>query len=196
MHAALRFGLRNPLYPVNTRLIFQYPVHILTGHLGYDFLVSPRWPFTDVSDFRPPALSFTILGIHAEKIARKQAGLIASRPCTDFKDRIFTVFRIRGHQQQFDLLFLFRDPHFTLLDLLTGHLPDSRIGLLCQHLLARFNIVEQIPVFFKHPHQGFQPPVLLVKLNKTLHIADHGRISDLLSHFLKAVFDRYKFFCQ
>ena len=66
MNTSLGFGNRYTLYAVNTRLIFERTIYILSGHIEDDLLVSAYCAFGEGRNGIFESFEFEILGVHTE----------------------------------------------------------------------------------------------------------------------------------
>ena len=110
--AALGLGDRYTLDPVSAGFKLQPGVSTFTFDHEGDFLVSADSDLIFRKDLNMPAAGFRIMGVHAEKVCRKQCRFIAAGTGTDLNDDIFGIPRVLGDQQGSDLLFQLFDTRF------------------------------------------------------------------------------------
>ena len=96
MNASLRFGCRYALDAMPARFKFQSRVRALANDARNHFFVAADFAEGLRNDFDLPALTFGIAGIHAEKIARKQRGLVATGAAANLENNILVVVRVFG----------------------------------------------------------------------------------------------------
>src|SRR5664280_22220 len=94
MNAALCLRLRHTLNTVNSGFIFQDTVNAIARDAKNYFLISSGSSLGEPVNFGFPSFLLKIFTVHAEKVASKNAGLIASCSSPDLHNCIFLVFRI------------------------------------------------------------------------------------------------------
>ena len=178
MHASLCFGLRNPLYTVNARLIFHCSIYIFARNSENNFFVTSRCSIANIGNIYFPTFCFTVFCVHSEKVARKNGRFVTTGSATNFYYCIFIIFRIGRNQQQLDILFHFRNFRFYFINFCFGHFPHFGIGFRIHKLFSFFQMRQRSPVFLLCFHDAFQFAILFVEFHVTFHVTDYGRVGN------------------
>src|SRR5437879_5647670 len=101
MYTALCFCIRDTLYAVHTRLIFQCTISVLRQYIKYNFFIPPCSAFGIVNQFGFPTAFFTVAYIHTVKVACKKCCFVASSTTAYL------------HYSMLGILWFFRDQHQT-----------------------------------------------------------------------------------
>ena len=190
MDAATRLGGRNPLHPVHAGLEFQGAVGAITCHPEDHFLVASDSALAHVHHLHLPAAFLAVALVHAVKVTREQAGLIAAGAGPHFHDAVAGIIGVLGHQHQADLLLHGHDGLPVLIPLGARHFQQVRIALRAEDLLGPCQVVVQpaeTQVCLLH---RFQVLVLAAELAEAGLVGDHGRVGEQLAHFRAAVVHR------
>ena len=130
----LRFRGGHALHAMDAAFVFQLGIDFVALNGGDDFFHAPLRGRRAFHDFDFPALGFGVAGIHAEKIAGENAGLVAAGAGADFDDDVFVVVGILGDKQQLqfalDLLLAGGELAFLFL----GHVAHVGVFGLDDHL--------------------------------------------------------------
>src|SRR5258708_34435746 len=103
MDAALRFRVGDALHTMNTAFIFQLGINFLALNSRDNFFYSTHLRGRAFHHFDFPALGFGVTRVHAEEVAREDAGFVAASAGADFKDNVFVVDGIVGEEKKFQL---------------------------------------------------------------------------------------------
>ncbi len=88
---------------MNTTLVFQCTIYVSTRNGTDNFLETSRCALAGRGHSERPALLLTKVGVHPEKVARKECGFVASRTAANFEYGVFCVFGVLGNEQEFYL---------------------------------------------------------------------------------------------
>ena len=136
VHTTLSFGSRHTLHTVHTTFILERAIDIGSCHGAHNFLVTTCSTFGEARNFEFPPFSFTILTVHAEKIACKKCSFVTTCATTNFKNGILGIFRIFGHKHEFNLFFQSGNALFTRSHFFTSHFFHFSIVLCHENALA------------------------------------------------------------
>ena len=100
MDAALGFGLRHPLHPVDAAFVLQAAVGPLPLDRKAYLLDAPQLGFVQVQHLGPPAQPLDVHGVHPVEAAGKEGGLLAAGPGPYLDDDVLLVVGILGEEQQ------------------------------------------------------------------------------------------------
>src|SRR5580704_1574428 len=101
VNASLRFGGGDALDAVDAAFVLELGINFLALDGGDDFFYSTHLGGRAFHDFDFPALGFGVARVHAEEIAREDAGFITAGAGADFKDDVFVVDGIVGEEKKF-----------------------------------------------------------------------------------------------
>ena len=104
MDAPLTFGCRHALHAVTAGLELELGIGALADDADNDLLVAAELAVVLGDDLRLPAVVFGIAQVHAQKVARKEGGLVAACARTDFKEDVAAVVGVLGQKQDLKLV--------------------------------------------------------------------------------------------
>ena len=107
--APLRFRGGHALHAVNATFKFQMGKSTLAKDIGDDFLIAAMLSIRCGNNFHFPSLRGGIALIHAEQIAGKDRGFIATSSGAHFKDYVALIGCVFGQQENAHFLFKFFD---------------------------------------------------------------------------------------
>ena len=99
MNAALGLGRGYALDAVDAAFEFKKLVGFFARHVKNDFFKSTHIGGAGAHDLDPPATRFRVTAIHAEEIASKDIGLVATSTTAYFHNGVTTVGGIRGDHE-------------------------------------------------------------------------------------------------
>ena len=190
MDAATRLGGRNPLHPVHAGLELQGAVCAITCHPEDHFLVASDRALAHVHHLHLPATFLAVALVHAVKVTREQAGLIAAGAGPHLHDAVAGIIGVLGHQHQADLILHGRDGLPAFVPLAAGHLQQAGVLFAAEHLLGPGQVVVQPAEAQVGLFDGLQVLVFAAELTEAGLVGDHGRVGEQLAHFRAAVVHR------
>ena len=93
---ALAFGCGDALHAVAAGFKFQTAVCAQADNAGDDFFIAAQFAFVGGNDFNLPAVALGVAAVHAQQIACKQRGFIATGTSAYFNKDVFIVVGIFG----------------------------------------------------------------------------------------------------
>ena len=178
---ALGLGLGHPLDAVYTALVFHNAVNsVVSAELEDNLLVAAGGAGSLVCDFQLPASLLCELGIHPEQVAGKDCSLVAAGAAADFYHCVLGVVRIGRDEHKPDVLLHLRELGLNLVYLVTGHLTQLVVLLVEHYIFCGCKVIQHLLVLVAGLDDRLQLFVVLVQLDKLLHIRYHGGIGQLL----------------
>ena len=184
MDAALGLGGGDALHAVHAALVFEHAIDFLARDVESDVFVAAGGAFVEIDDFHFPVLLFTVARIHAEKVAGKDAGLVAARAAAYLDHGVLAVGGVGGDEHDTDVLFHLVTSLGAFGKFLLGHLAQLFVFLSTEQFLALCNIVKQCLVVVIGFHHRLQVFVVFAQFYVTLHVRRYLRVVHLLFYLL------------
>ena len=129
-------------------------------------------------------LLFTVAGVHAEKVAGKDAGLVAARAAAYLDHGVLAVGGVGGDEHDADVFLHLVTFLGAFSEFLLGHLAQLFVFLSTEQFLALCNIVKQCLVVVVSFHHRLQVFVVFAQFYITLHVRSYLRVVHLLFYLL------------
>ena len=182
MDAPLTFGCRHALHAVTAGLELELGIGALADDADNDLLVAAELAVVLGDDLRLPAVVFGIAQVHAQKVARKEGGLVAACARTDFKEDVAAVVGVLGQKQ--DLKLVLDDFEF-LLGLQNLLLSERLHFGVLKHSLSSADVHVDGLELEMLLHDGLNVGTLLRECAKLRHVAGAGRVGEHAVDFLE-----------
>ena len=178
MYTSLRLRHRYTLHTVNAALVLERTIHILTGHIENNLLVSACRTFGERRHGVLKSLDLKVLAVHTEQVSGKNSRLVTSRTATDLHHHVLTVFRILRQQLQLQLFLQLRNLRFQLIDLRLRHLFHLRIGLVVEQILRILQVRHRFLIPMSALQHTFQVMVIAIQTHIACLVSNHRRIGN------------------
>jgi tetratricopeptide (TPR) repeat protein len=170
VNTALSLRVRYSLHAMGARLELQARERAAAGDAGDDFLIAAVLARVVAQDFDREAFRFGIAPVHAQQIACKKGGLIATRAGPDLEEDVLVVPGILGHEQLAQLVFFPFDRPLHPGDFLGPEVPHAGVRVV-EHLPSGGQIALQAAVAPETLRQRLQPRVFHRQVAKLLGTA-------------------------
>ena len=147
VYASLRFGFRHTLYTMYAAFEFHAAVNAVTADLENDLLKAAQLSRVGIHNLNTPAAGFCITQIHTEENTGKKRSLITAGTAADFHDNVFIIVRVGRQQKNRELLLIFFNLRFELLQFLFSHFNQLFVIACCEQLLCLVASLNHIAVF-------------------------------------------------
>ena len=147
MDTSTGFGLRYTLYTVYAAFEFHAAVNAVAADLEYYFFETTQLSRVGIHNLNAPAAGFCIAEIHTEENTGKKCSLITAGTAADFHDNVFVIVRVGRQQKNRELLLIFFNLRFELLQFLFSHFNQLFVIACCQQLLCLITSLNHIAVF-------------------------------------------------
>ena len=126
---------------------FHAAVNAVTADLENDLLKAAQLSRVGIHNLNTPAAGFCITQIHTEENTGKKCSLITAGTAADFHNNVFVIVRVGGQQQNRELLLIFFNLRFELLQLFFSHFNQLFIIACCEQLLCLITSLNHIAIF-------------------------------------------------
>ena len=147
VYTSLRFGFRHTLYTMYAAFKFHTAVNAVAADLEYNFLEAAQLSRVGIHNLNAPAASFCITQIHTEENSGKKCSLITAGTAANFHDNVFIIVRVGRQQKNGELLLIFFNLRFELLQLLFCHFHQLFVIACCEQFLCLIASLNHIAVF-------------------------------------------------
>ncbi len=134
--------------------------------------------------------------IHAEEVSGKDCGFVAAGAAADFHHGVLAVVRVCGNEEELYLLLHFREFGLNLGNFVAGHFLEVLVFFIHEDVLGLRKFVHQPLVLKAGGNDGLKLLVVLVELDKFLHVGNNLRACQLLFQLLVFVLKAQDFFQQ